>query len=105
MEKTISYSDLLSNPPKIVVNENSREVIFTMISCMCDNISYLNFKKNSDGDFKIIHYNDKCALSTSNLQMKHNIDDICWSADSGDWNTVVDMINSGTSKVSSVKSR
>jgi hypothetical protein len=46
------YKNLRLNPPKLTVKENAKEVIFKTISAMCDNVGYLRFKKNNDGEFK-----------------------------------------------------
>jgi len=95
------YKELRENPPKLTVNDNSREVIFKTISCMCDNVHHITFKKNSEGDFKM----DGNGFSLSNWQFKHEIHDIEWEADSNMWGGVIAMINSGTSVISEVKSR
>jgi len=95
------YKELRENPPKLTVNDNSREVIFKTISCMCDNVHHITFKKNSEGDFKM----DGNGFSLSNWQFKHEIHDIEWEADSNMWGGVIAMINSGTSIISEVKSR
>lgn len=95
------YRELKMNPPKLTIKDGAREVIFTTVSCMCDNISYITFKKNSDGDFKM------CGgrFNLSNWQMKHPKHDIEWEADANEWGGVIAMINSGTEVVSEVKSR
>lgn len=95
------YQELLQNPPHIKVKSNAREVIFKTVSCMCDNIHYLKFKKNSEGDFKM----SGNGHSLSNWQMKHTPHDIEWVADENKWNQVARMINTGTSKIESLKSR
>jgi len=41
----------------------------------------------------------------SNWQMKHPIHDIEWEADDNNWEGVIEMINSGTELIESVKSR
>jgi len=97
------YRELLINPPALSeqVNTNPREVIFETISCMCDNRHFLKLKKNTEGDFKL----NGNGFSISNWQMKHDKHDIEWSADEGKWQSVIDMINTGTSKIASIKSR
>jgi hypothetical protein len=50
------YQELLVNPFYMngkTVKENAREVIFYVVSCMCDNKYTLHFRKNDDGDFKM----------------------------------------------------
>lgn len=95
------YRELRMNPPKLVVKKDAREVIFTVISCMCDNVYHFTFKKNDDGDFKM-----NCGgFAYSNFGIKHPKHDIEWEADEAMWGGVIAMINSGTAAVSEVKSR
>ena len=68
---------------------------------MCDNTGKLTLKQNADGDFKL----NGNGFALSNWQFKHDVDDIEWEADDGNWNEVFAMINTGTSKISAVKSR
>ena len=95
------YQELRLNKPKLTIKEGVREVIFKTISCMCDNVGYLRFKKNSDGDFKL----DGMGFAVSNWQMKHPKHEIEWEADANEWGVVTAMINSGTSVIESVTSR
>jgi hypothetical protein len=95
------YQELRLNPPKLTIKEGAREVIFKTISCMCDNVHYLRFKKNSDGDFKM----DEMGFHISNWQMKHPKHEIEWEADANEWGGVIAMINSGTEAIESVTSR
>lgn len=99
--KKFSYRELLNNPPKPSVIKNTRELVITTVSCMCDNIHYLNLKKNSDGNFKL----DTVAFALSNWQMKYPKHEIEWEADAGNWNKVFEMINSGVELIAEVKSR
>jgi hypothetical protein len=95
------YQELKNNPPQLSIKGNAKEVIFTTISVMCDNIGYLRFKKNSEGEFKI----DGMRHSVSNWQMKYPNHVIEWKADEENWNEVIKMINTGTSQIESVISR
>jgi hypothetical protein len=95
------YVELRQNPPKLTIKEGAREVIFKTVSCMCDNVHYLRFKKNSDGDFKM----DGMGFHTNNWQMKHPKHEIEWEADANEWGGVIAMINSGTKAIESVSSR
>jgi hypothetical protein len=95
------YQELLLNKPKLTVKEGAREVIFKTISCMCDNVGYLRFKKNLEGDFKL----DGMGYAISNWQMKANTHELEWLADEGAWEKVIGLINTGTSQIESVKSR
>jgi hypothetical protein len=95
------YRELRMNPPKLTIKKEAKEVIFKTVSCMCDNVHYLRFKKNSDGEFKI----DGMGFSISNWQMKHPKHEIEWEADENEWGGVIAMINSGTEVIEEVKSR
>ena len=95
------YVQLLNNPPVLAVVANAREVIINLVSCMCDNKYKWTLKRNADGDFKIWTH----GYAFSNFQTKFATDEIEWAADAGDWAEVWKMINSGTSKIESVRSR
>ena len=49
------YQELLSNPPKVYqeVKKDAKEVIFYVVSCMCDNKYTLSFRKNDSDEFKM----------------------------------------------------
>jgi hypothetical protein len=93
------FIELRQNTPKLAIKGGAREVIFKTISCMCDNVGHLRFKKNSDGDFKL----DGNGFAVSNWQMKHEKHEIEWKQMKVD--EVIRMINSGTSAIESVISR
>ena len=98
------YQELLVNPFYMngkTVKENAREVIFYVVSCMCDNRYTLHFRKNDRGDFRM----RGGGFSLSNFQFKHKPFEMEWIADEGDWIQVKNMINSGTIKVEDVISR
>ena len=95
------YQELLQNPPRLTVKKEAREVIIKTVSCMCDNVHYLKLKKNSEGDFKM----SGNGFALSNWQMKHTPHYIELIADEGKWNQVFRMINTGTEKIESLKSR
>ena len=99
--KKFSYTQVKNDPPQLQIKAGAREVIFTCVSCMCDNIRYLRFKKNEDGDFKM----DGGGFATSNWQMKHPKHEVEWTADEEKWDDVIRMINTGTTKVCEVVSR
>ena len=94
------YRELKLNPPKLAIKGGAREVIFKTVSCMCDNVHYLRFKKNEDGDFKI----DGMGFAISNWQMNHPKHEIEWVADEEGWDEVIAIINSGTKIIESVTS-
>ena len=95
------YSELVHNPIKVDVKDGAREVVFTLISAMCDNESTLQFKKHYSGDFRA----NLLGEAFSNIQAKHDKIDMEWAADDGKWNEVVKMINTGTSRVGSIRAR
>jgi hypothetical protein len=95
------YLELINNPPKLTIKEGAREVIFKTISCMCDNVYHITFKKNADGDFRM----SGNGFSLSNWQFKHQVHEIEWEADENMWGGVIAMINSGTARIESVVSR
>jgi hypothetical protein len=95
------YRKLRQNPPQLTIKVGAKEVVFTTISCMCDNVGYLTLKKNDEGDFKL----SGNGYAISNWQMKYPKHDIEWEADSENWGIVIKMINSGTEVIESVVSR
>ena len=95
------YRELRINPPKLTIKGGAREVIFKTISCMCDNVHYLTFKKDENGDFKM----SGNGFALSNWQMNHPKHEIEWEADENNWGGVIAMINSGTEVIAEVKSR
>ena len=103
------YEELIHNPYRMhhkEIKENTREVIFYVVSCMCDNKYTLRFRKNDDGDFKM----SGMGFALSNFQFGYQEGgtkpfEIEWVADEGDWIGVKNMINSGTVKVEKVISR
>lgn len=97
--KKLRFIDLLQNPPKFKIEGN--EVIMTLVSAMCDNQHTWKFKRNSEGNFKI----STCGFAYRNFQTKFEKWEIEWEADEGNWNEVISMINSGTSRVGKVRCR
>tara|TARA_Y100001963_G_C6708354_1_gene413040 strand:+ start:900 stop:1196 length:297 start_codon:yes stop_codon:yes gene_type:complete len=95
------YQELLVNPPKLKIEGKPREIKINLVSCMCDNEYRWTIKQNEDGDYKINTH----GFAYSNWQIKDRKDDIEWIADEGNWRKVFNMINSGTSKIESVKYR
>ena len=102
------YQELMQNPPKVYqeVKKNAREVIFYVVSCMCDIKYTLRFRKNDNDEFKM----SGMGFALSNFQFGYQEGgikpfEIEWEADQENWIDVVDMINSGTVKVEKVISR
>ena len=98
------YQELLQNPFYMhgkTVKESAKEVIFYVVSCMCDNKYTLRFRKNDNDEFKM----SGMGFALSNFQFEFKPFEIEWIADEGDWIGVKNMINSGTIKVENVISR
>lgn len=95
------FTELRKNPPRIKVKDNPREVIFTTISAMSDNVRHLRFSKSDNGDFKM----SGMGFALSNWQFAYKPFEIEWAADEGDWDRVIRMINTGTSVISEARSR
>ena len=102
------YQELLQNPPRVrsSIKKNAKEVIFYVVSCMCDNKHTLRFRKNDDDEFKM----SGMGQALSNFQFGYKEGgikpfEIEWEADNGNWTDVIEMINSGTSKIEKVISR
>jgi len=97
------YRELVANPPKITVDKESpREVIFYLVSCMCDNKHKITFRKKENGEYSVSAGNQ----AMSNFQMKGDYaTDLRWFAEDNEWNKVVDVINSGTEVVEAVRYR
>ncbi len=102
------YQELIQNPPKVLSNivENPKEVIFYVVSCMCDNKYTLKLRKNDNDEFKM----SGMGFALSNFQFGYQEGgikpfEIEWEADKGNWLDVKLMINSGTVKVEKVISR
>ena len=82
----------------MTVKENARSSYHNYF-LYCDNENKLTLKKNSEGDFKIYTH----GKSFNNYQIEVSKDDIEWTADDGNWQDVIDMINTGTSLVQNIK--
>lgn len=96
-----TYQKLLVTPPVLKIEGKPREIKINLISCMCDNEYRWTIRKNEEGYYQINTH----GFSYSNWQIKHRKDDIEWIADEGKWNEVFKMINTGTSKIQSIKYR
>ena len=105
------YQELLQNPPRVrpSIKKNAKEIIFYTVSCMCDNRHTLRLRKNDDGEFKMSGMG--FALSNFQFGLRPFVQggikpfEIEWDADSGNWTDVIEMINSGTSKIEKIISR
>jgi len=97
------YRELMENPPKISIDEESpKEVIFYLVSCMCDNKYKITFKKKDNGEYSI----SAGVHSLKNFRMKGDYyTDLRWCAEDNEWDKVVNIINSGTEVVESVRYR
>tara|TARA_R110002020_G_scaffold53123_2_gene148950 strand:+ start:246 stop:551 length:306 start_codon:yes stop_codon:yes gene_type:complete len=101
MREDSVYRKLLLDPPLLEIEGSPREVKIDLVDCMCDNRYRWTIKKNENGDYKIFTH----GFAYSNWQIKQRKDDIEWIADEGKWQEVFKVINSGTSKIESIKYR
>ena len=100
------YQSLLHNPPKLVFVPNSRQVIFNLVSCMCDNKNTIAYDLDKD---------NLSGYSISNLQLKGDycgyydlvmlLEQALAEDDAEAFAKSVSLINTGTSKVASVQFR
>jgi len=101
------YQVLRANPPRFTVMQtiskttNPKEVIFKVVSCMCDNVNYFRFKKDNNDEFKL----DCMGHHYSNFGIKIPKHELEWKADGGNWREIFNSINTGTSLIESVQSR
>lgn len=94
------YRDLRQSPPKLDIKQGADEVIFTTIACMCDNKHTIRFSKFND-KFKM----SGMGFSLSNWQFEHEVYEMEWEADFGNWDKVISMINTSTEAIQKVASR
>ena len=98
------YQILLHNPPKLVLVPNSRQVIFNLVSCMCDNKNTIAYDLDKD---------NLSGYSLSNLQLRGGgyydlvtlLEQALAEDDAEAFAKSVSLINTGTSKVASVQFR
>jgi hypothetical protein len=95
------YTKIKTNPPSLKVIDGAKELQIHYVSVMCDNKYTLRLKKNGEGEFKL----SGGRFSLSNFQFKHEAYEIEWSADRGEWDSVIMMINSGTGVIENIASR
>ena len=95
------YQELRQSPPNLDIKQGADEVIFTTISCMCDNKHTIRFSKHLNDKFKM----SGMGFSLSNWQFKHEVYEMEWEADLGNWDKVVSMINTSTEAIQKVASR
>lgn len=101
MSRTSKYAELRKSPPVLDIKKDSKEVIFTTISVMCDNRHTIRFRKNDNSEFKM----SGMGFSLSNWQFKHEVYEMEWEADLGNWDKVISMINTSTEAIQKVASR
>ena len=106
------YQELKGNPfkPSAVeskqLNKKTDMLQVTLVSCMCDNISYLKVRRTSGFHASVTLSNDSHGLTLSNLQMQPNAkEEIRWAFLDGNLDEVLRIISTGTRVVSSIKIR
>jgi len=95
------YVNLLRTPPKLKIEGKPRQIKIDLVASMCDNKYRWICNKNDDGDWKI----NTMGYAYSNFQCKYLKDDVEWEMDSGNWDEVWKMINSGTSLIDKIQYR
>jgi hypothetical protein len=84
------------------IKDDVNEVLIYTVASMCDNKYTFKFFKNDKGQFRVsagIH-------SMNNFGMKNDfVNDLEWSADEGNWENVIDIINEGYQLVYAARSR
>lgn len=106
MQEEISlYNQLRRNPPQIKLKGELNKIIINMVSCMCNNKSQIIIMKK-DNIYSIWStLSSGMGYAMSNYGMKHTTSDIIWEAEDHNWDKVIEMINSGTSVIESIKAR
>ncbi|MDP8268222.1 MAG: hypothetical protein P9L97_05785 [Candidatus Tenebribacter davisii] len=88
------------------IKQDAKEVVFDLVSCMCDNKNRLVFKQKEDGEFRVFLLGGNgISHALSNLQMKGDYLDLTWKADQGNWTGVAKIIETGTSLIAYIMSR
>ncbi len=94
------------SPTKQDRKKNLHIIILTMVSCMCDNISYLKLTKKDEDTVGVSLYNDRCSLAFSNLQAEEDAKEMMkWAMLDNDLDEILRLANSGTEAVESIKIR
>ena len=54
---------------------------------------------------KMINYDGELIRIASANKLEHSRNDVIWEAESGNWDKVIKMLNSGTSAIESIRVR
>lgn len=110
MKKHYTWKQAMANPfNKKIDLSDKKTVILTLVSSMCDNISYLKLHRKDEDIISVRLSNDHTALSLSNIQMDmntHNPSEMLkWAFLDNDLKELVKIVNGGTSKVCDIQCR
>jgi len=84
------------------IKEDANEVLIYTVSSMCNNKHTFKFFKNDNNQFRV----SAGIKSLKNFGMKNDyVNDLEWSADEGNWEKVIDIINKGYQLVYAARSR
>jgi hypothetical protein len=96
------YRTLISTPPKLEVRSAPKEVVFYVISAMCDNDYTITFTRNDDKSYNV----SGGRFSLRNFSMQGDWEqDLRWLAQDGEWQEVIAVINTGNIVVERVRCR
>lgn len=94
------YEEVKNNPIKNNISGMPSQVVFYLVSAMCDNKSKITFIKKENGEYKI----DTDSQHINNFGFKFDfLVNAAWAADEGNWSRVFYYINQGYSKIYEVK--
>jgi hypothetical protein len=95
------FVELRRNPVKNNIIGTPKKVLISLVSCMCDNKNEMVLEGDSEGCYSL----NTCGSAYSNFQLEHSRNDVIWEAESGNWDKVIKMLNSGTSAIESIRVR
>lgn len=95
------FVELRRNPVKNNITGTPKKVLINFVSVMCDNKSQMVFDFEGFGGYKL----STCGNAFSNWNTDCSKEDVIWEAESGNWEDVIKMLNSGTSAIESIRVR
>jgi hypothetical protein len=95
------FVELRKNPVKNTITGTPKKVLINFVSVMCDNKSQMVFDFEGYSGYKL----STCGNAFSNWNTDCSKEDVIWEAESGNWDDVIKMLNSGTSAIESIRVR
>ena len=95
------FVELRRNPVKNNIIGTPKKVLISFVSVMCDNKSQMVFDIEDYGGYKL----STCGNAFSYWNTDCSKEDVIWEAESGNWDDVIKMLNSGTSAIESIRVR